>query len=83
MSAARTTLKVTSAVVDTVRPPAPGLVVLIYHRVGRRTPVEVDLPRSLFTEQMAFLATETTVVTLTDGLARLADADAPREPMVL
>ena len=31
---------------------------------------------------MAFLATETTVVTLTDGLARLADADAPREPMV-
>jgi peptidoglycan/xylan/chitin deacetylase (PgdA/CDA1 family) len=82
VSAARTTLKVTSAVVDTVRPPAPGLVVLIYHRVGRRTPVEVDLPRSLFTEQMAFLATETTVVTLTDGLARLADADTPREPMV-
>ena len=31
---------------------------------------------------MAFLATETTVVTLTDGLARLADAGAPREPMV-
>jgi len=82
VSAARTTLKVTSAVVDTVRPPAPGLVVLIYHRVGRRTPVQVDLPLSLFTEQMAFLAAETTVVTLTDGLARLADASAPRAPMV-
>jgi len=82
VSATRTTLKVTSAVVDTVRPPAPGLVVLIYHRVGRRTPVEVDLPLPLFTEQMAFLATETTVVTLADGLTRLADAGAPREPMV-
>ena len=82
MSAARTALKVTAAAVDTVRRPGPGLVVLIYHRVGRRTPVEVDLPVSLFEEQMAFLAAETTVVTLSAGLARLADPAAAREPMV-
>jgi peptidoglycan/xylan/chitin deacetylase (PgdA/CDA1 family) len=83
VSAARTTLKLTSAVVDTVRPPSPGLVVLIYHRVGRRTPVEVDLPTGLFEEQMAYLASSPTpVVTLSEGLARLADPDATRDPMV-
>ncbi len=81
MSAARTAIKVTSATLDTVRRPAPGLVVLIYHRVGRRTPVEVDLPTSLFAEQMAALAAETEVVTLTEGLRRLAEGD-DRSPLV-
>jgi peptidoglycan/xylan/chitin deacetylase (PgdA/CDA1 family) len=81
VSTARTAIKVTSAAVDTVRRPAPGLVVLIYHRVGRRTPVEVDLPTSLFAEQMAHLAAETDVVTLGEGLARLA-AGGERTPMV-
>jgi peptidoglycan/xylan/chitin deacetylase (PgdA/CDA1 family) len=82
VNAARTTLKVASAAFDTVRRPAPGLVVLIYHRVGRRTPVEVDLPGDLFDEQLAFLAAEATVVTLSEGLARLADPEAEREPLV-
>jgi hypothetical protein len=36
-----------------------GVVVLIHHRVGRHTPIEVDLPLALF-EQMAFLAPEQT-----------------------
>jgi len=75
-------MKITSAAVDTVRRPSAGLVVLIYHRVGQRTPVEVDLPRSLFEEQMAFLAAETTVVTLSDGLARVADPGAGRTQLV-
>jgi peptidoglycan/xylan/chitin deacetylase (PgdA/CDA1 family) len=82
VSVARTTLKLTSAAVDTVRRPPPGLVVLIYHRVGRRAPIEVDLPLSAFAEQMSFLAAETTVVTLSDGLAHLADPSSPREPLV-
>ena len=83
MSTARTTLKVTSAAVDAVRRPAAGLVVLIYHRVGRRTSVEVDLPAALFDEQMAFLASETSLVTLSDGLARLTDGGSgARESMV-
>jgi peptidoglycan/xylan/chitin deacetylase (PgdA/CDA1 family) len=80
--AARTAIKVTSAAVDTIRRPEAGLVVLIYHRVGRRTQVEVDLPTSLFEEQVAFLAGEAQVVTLTDGLARLAEPAAARDPMV-
>jgi peptidoglycan/xylan/chitin deacetylase (PgdA/CDA1 family) len=82
VSTTRTALKFTSAAVDTVRRPPPGLVVLIYHRVGRRTPIEVDLPLAAFAEQMAFLAATTTVVTLSDGLARLADPAAPRVPLV-
>jgi peptidoglycan/xylan/chitin deacetylase (PgdA/CDA1 family) len=67
--------------VDTVRKPAPGLVVLIYHRVGRRTDVEVDLPVSLFAEQLAALVAETEVVTLTEGLRRLAE-DGAHRPLV-
>jgi peptidoglycan/xylan/chitin deacetylase (PgdA/CDA1 family) len=77
VGAARTAIKVTSAAVDTVRRPGPGLVVLIYHRVGRRTSVEVDLPTSLFAEQMAALAAETELVTLTDGIRRLAEDGSP------
>jgi peptidoglycan/xylan/chitin deacetylase (PgdA/CDA1 family) len=72
----------TSAAVDALRRPAPGLVVLIYHRVGRRSAIEVDLPRAAFADQMAFLAQATNVVTLHDGLARLTDPAAPREPLV-
>ena len=48
----RTAVKATAAAVDAVHRPPPGLVVLIYHRVGQRTPVEVDLPTALFAEQM-------------------------------
>ena len=73
MGTARSAIKVTSAALDSVRRPAPGLVVLIYHRVGRRTPVEVDLPAALFAEQMSWLATHARVVTLADGLAALRD----------
>jgi peptidoglycan/xylan/chitin deacetylase (PgdA/CDA1 family) len=80
MGVARNAMKVTAAAVDVVQRPAPGLVVLIYHRVGRRTAVEVDLPTSLFAEQMAYLTAHTRVVTLTDGLAALAAGDT--DPMV-
>ncbi len=80
MGTARSAIKVTSAALDSVRRPAPGLVVLIYHRVGRRTAVEVDLPTALFAEQMSWLATHTQLVTLTDGLAALHDGRP--DPMV-
>ena len=80
MSATRTALKATAAALDRVRTPEPGLVVLIYHRVGRRSTVEVDLPVALFAEQMAFLAAEAHVVSLTDGLDALATGR--RDPMV-
>ena len=75
MSLARRALKVTAAAVDTVRRPPPGLVVLIYHRVGRRSAIEVDMKRADFAAQMAYLAQETDVVRLSDGLARLGRGD--------
>jgi peptidoglycan/xylan/chitin deacetylase (PgdA/CDA1 family) len=80
VSAARTALKQSAAAFDRVRARRDGLVVLIYHRVGRRSPIEVDLPISLFAEQMEHLASQTRVVTLTDGLAALHAGH--REPMV-
>jgi peptidoglycan/xylan/chitin deacetylase (PgdA/CDA1 family) len=67
-------MKLVAAAADVVRHPRPGLVVLIYHRVGERTPIEVDLPGSLFDEQMNFLRSHCEVVTLTEGLARVAVA---------
>jgi peptidoglycan/xylan/chitin deacetylase (PgdA/CDA1 family) len=78
----RSALKGVSGAVDTIRPPASGLVVLIYHRVGRRRAIEVDLPAARFAEQMAYLGAGGTVVTLSEGLARLADPEAARDPMV-
>lgn len=41
---------------DRLRPARPGVVVLLYHRVGGRSPVQVDLPRPLFAEQMAAIS---------------------------
>jgi peptidoglycan/xylan/chitin deacetylase (PgdA/CDA1 family) len=82
VSVARSALKVTAATLDSVRKPPAGLVVLIYHRVGRRTAIEVDLPLGAFADQLAWLNANTTVVTLTDGLARVADPSAAREPLV-
>ena len=82
MGVVRTAVKVGAAVPGVVRRPPPGLVVLIYHRVGGGSRLEVDLARSTFAEQMGFLAATGSVVRLDEGLARLADPDAPREPMV-
>jgi peptidoglycan/xylan/chitin deacetylase (PgdA/CDA1 family) len=75
-------VKVGAAAPGVVRRPPPGLVVLIYHRVGARSGLEVDLPHDVFDEQMAFLAATGAVVRLDDGIARLADPDAAQEPMV-
>jgi peptidoglycan/xylan/chitin deacetylase (PgdA/CDA1 family) len=80
--AARQVPKVLAAGVDVMHRPPAGLVVLIYHRVGRRTAIEVDLPLVSFTEQVTFLAAHPGVVSLAEGLARLADPDAPRVPMI-
>ena len=75
-------MKYTAAGVDAVRRPPPGLVVLIYHRVGRRSSVEVDLPRAEFADQVSFLAASGTLVTLDEGLARIDHPAADAGPMV-
>ena len=72
MSLVPTVLKMTADAVDRVRPAAPGLVVLIYHRVGGRTPVRVDLPTPTFDDQMAQLAATAAVLTLDEAVERLA-----------
>lgn len=61
-----------------MRSQEPGLVVLIYHRVGGGTPSEVDLPVGLFDEQMAELAAAERVVSLDAGLGGLAGGAGER-----
>jgi peptidoglycan/xylan/chitin deacetylase (PgdA/CDA1 family) len=65
------TVKATAAVVDSVRRTPPGVVVLIYHRVGAGSGLQVDLPVEQFAAQMAWLASRGNVVTLDDALTRL------------
>lgn len=65
-------LKRAAAASDRVRRPCRGIVVLCYHRVGRRTTSRVDLPGWLFEEQMARLVARPGVVPLDDALGALA-----------
>jgi len=77
MDFARSTVKVSAAAADVLRGPRRGLVVLIYHRVGRRTTMEVDLPREVFADQIAWLRSTLPIVSLDDGLAWVMAADRP------
>lgn len=79
-------LKFASATVDNVRRQPTGVVVLIYHRVGRRSSLEVDLPTSLFEEQMAALSERGTVRTLEaalDWLDASGDEERAEAPVVV
>ncbi|MEQ1788085.1 MAG: polysaccharide deacetylase family protein, partial [Acidimicrobiales bacterium] len=62
---------------------APGLVVLIYHRVGARTTSQIDLPSGLFEDQVAELADAGRIVTLDEGLRRLSADEVDDQPVVL
>jgi peptidoglycan/xylan/chitin deacetylase (PgdA/CDA1 family) len=73
-------IKHAAVTVDRVRAPAPGIVVLVYHRVGRRSASEVDLDATIFAEQMAFLAEATDVVRLGDALGALTQVSAGDAP---
>lgn len=75
-------MKATAAATDLVRRPVSGLVVLIYHRVGRKTAIEVDLPADLFEQQLRHLAEHCRVVTLDEGL-RLAACEQPDHETVV
>lgn len=71
-SLARRGLKVVAAGADALRPRASGVVVLLYHRVGGGSGLEIDLPVTAFDEQMAALAATRRVLTLDDALTELA-----------
>jgi peptidoglycan/xylan/chitin deacetylase (PgdA/CDA1 family) len=76
-------VKGTAELVDRLRRPPAGLVVLAYHRVGRRSTVDVDLPLPAFEAQMAWLAATGRVVSLDQAVARLADGSPVEDAVVL
>ena len=83
-SFARRALKISARAVDRVHGPARGGVVLIYHRVGGRSGLEVDLPAPAFETQMSLLARSGRVVSLDDALDALeAPVPPSRDPVVV
>jgi peptidoglycan/xylan/chitin deacetylase (PgdA/CDA1 family) len=77
-------LKHVASLVDWLRPSRPGITVLIYHRVGGRSAVPVDLPTPLFRDQMAELADRAVSLdTALDLLAGPAPTSAGPDPVVV
>jgi peptidoglycan/xylan/chitin deacetylase (PgdA/CDA1 family) len=79
-------VKAGAAVVDRLRPPARGVVVLAYHQVGGPGRGSVNLSPALFDEQMAFLASRTgagRVVTLDHAVAALTQPAPPLDLVVI
>lgn len=70
-AAALQALKAAAVVGDRVRHRVPGVVVLIYHRVGRRAETEIDMPAADFERQMAWLAETGRAVDIDTAVARL------------
>lgn len=73
MGAAKSAVRQAAIAVDRLRPPPDGVTILIYHRVGARTATSVDLPSSLFDQQMAYLAERCRVLSLTEAADLLAE----------
>ena len=70
--------------IDRLRRPGRGVIVLIYHRVGRLSSLDVDLPSDLFDAQMAELAATGRVRSLDVALDALTSSDAPpADPIVI
>jgi peptidoglycan/xylan/chitin deacetylase (PgdA/CDA1 family) len=64
---------------DAVRKPTPGVVVLLYHRVGAGSGLELDLPAARFETQMAQVAGTTRPLPLGAALDELERCGAPPE----
>jgi peptidoglycan/xylan/chitin deacetylase (PgdA/CDA1 family) len=71
---ARTGVKSAAAAVDLVRRPAPGITILIYHRVGAGTGGQMDLSPAAFDQQLAWLRSTQRVLTLDQALTELGAA---------
>jgi peptidoglycan/xylan/chitin deacetylase (PgdA/CDA1 family) len=77
-------LKVAAAGRDALRPAGAGGVVLLYHRVGRRSELAVDLPLPLFTSQVEELAAAGRTVSLDTLLSVVARPEQPTvDPVAL
>lgn len=77
-------VKVMAAGWDTVRPRGRGVVVLLYHRVGGHSGLQVDLGEDLFARHMELLAEQQRAITIDQALETLARTDTPRrDPVVV
>jgi peptidoglycan/xylan/chitin deacetylase (PgdA/CDA1 family) len=80
-------IKEAAVLADRVVPPRPGVVVLLYHRVGERSSAtEIDLPAAVFDQQMAWLAARGVATDLDAALDETAepfDERRPRHPVVV
>jgi peptidoglycan/xylan/chitin deacetylase (PgdA/CDA1 family) len=64
-------------------PASRGAVVLIYHRVGERSPLEVDLATAEFDRQIASLAADGRVVALGDAIETMRSGPPPSTDLVV
>ncbi|MGZ4688211.1 MAG: polysaccharide deacetylase family protein [Acidimicrobiia bacterium] len=77
-------LKTSAGTADRLRGPRRGVVVLIYHRVGAGSGLQLDLPLARFDEQMAELADSGRVTTLDAAVRVLAEPEPPTlDPIVV
>jgi hypothetical protein len=74
---ARRWLQRAATAYDRLRPPAAGVVVLIYHRVGGGSDSAVDLPVDVFAAQMTLLAAARPVLALDEAVDQLAAGGTP------
>jgi peptidoglycan/xylan/chitin deacetylase (PgdA/CDA1 family) len=68
-------VKLSAAAVDKMRPPGQGVVILLYHRIGGGSGLELDLPVPCFEKQMEWLASSGRLARLGDVLDDLSTAD--------
>jgi peptidoglycan/xylan/chitin deacetylase (PgdA/CDA1 family) len=71
-------VKLTASIVDRVRTPERGVVILLYHRVGGRSGLEMDLPTRLFARQIETLS-QGDVLSLPEALSLLDSHDAGQD----
>lgn len=65
-----------------LRPSRPGLIVLLYHRIGEGGR-SIDLERDAFRRQLEFLTSETEVMTFRQGLAAASSDGVARDVVAL
>ena len=69
-------LQAAAAAYDRLRPPPPGVTVLIYHRVGGGTDSAIDLPADTFADQLRLITTTRPVLTLDTAVDQLSVGQA-------
>jgi peptidoglycan/xylan/chitin deacetylase (PgdA/CDA1 family) len=79
----RTAVETASRCYDRLVPTAPGLALLIYHRVGGGSDSRIDIDVSEFDAQLDELAASCRIVSLDDGIDQLRRGENFTEPTVV